>query len=290
MTIRNSEFNSNNQKVMTVFGGMFITIDHSEFISNTGYWIVDASNTSVTKFTHSQFVDNSASQWLIYLVSMQMISITHSTFVGNINTYYYFSLIYLDGSKVTTYFNDFVNNRAKHATVSIRAVNTSVHHSKFINNTVTGSSRLLEAHKARISVTHNEFIDNYSAAVHSMLYLDGIMITVRLDEFISNNVIGRGLVNIQYYTITGSLTNNVFNNNSAAYEIYINPSCRPGLNLSLGSSRCIQCSESWLRNMIGIVVAAFTAGIALVILMLALNMTVAVVLSMEYSSMLILWQ
>ena len=81
---------------------------------------------------------------------------------------------------------------------------------------------------------------------------------------------------IRYYTTAGGLTNNVFIDNSAAYEVYIQLNCRPGLDLSLGSSRCIQCSENWHCDLIGIVVAAFIAGIALVIFMLALNMTVAV--------------
>ena len=72
------------------------------------------------------------------------------------------------------------------------------------------------------------------------------------------------------------MTNNVFIENKAAFDIYVNRLCRPGHGLSLGSSRCIQCSENWRRDLIGIVVAAFIAGIALVIFMLALNMTVAV--------------
>ena len=67
----------------------------------------------------------------------------------------------------------------------------------------------------------------------------------------------------------------MFHNNSAAYEIYIRPFCRSGL-LSLGSSRCIPCSDHWHRDLIGIVAAAFVAGIALAIFLLALNMTVAI--------------
>ena len=59
-------------------------------------------------------------------------------------------------------------------------------------------------------------------------------------------------------------------------HVYIRTTCRPGLSLSLGSSRCIPCSDHWLRDMIGIVAAAFVAGIALVISMLALNLTVAI--------------
>ena len=78
------------------------------------------------------------------------------------------------------------------------------------------------------------------------------------------------------YYIPENLTYNVFIDNRAAFDILIKSICRPGLSLSLGSSRCIQCSDNWRRDLIGIVVAAFIAGIALVIFMLALNMTVAV--------------
>ena len=49
-----------------------------------------------------------------------------------------------------------------------------------------------------------------------------------------------------------------------------------GLGLSLGGSCCIPCSKHWLLHLIGIVIAAFVAGIALVIFTLALNMIVVV--------------
>ena len=52
--------------------------------------------------------------------------------------------------------------------------------------------------------------------------------------------------------------------------------CQPGFSLSLGSSSCIPCSTNWLTVMIVIVLAAFLAGIALVVLLLMLNLTVAV--------------
>ncbi len=85
-------------------------------------------------------------------------------------------------------------------------------------------------------------------------------------------------MHIPHHTLAENLSNNVIRNNSAAYEIYISTMCRPDLNPSLGSSRCIHCKQNWRRDLIGTVVAAFIAGIALVILMLALNvnMTVAV--------------
>ena len=53
-------------------------------------------------------------------------------------------------------------------------------------------------------------------------------------------------------------------------------SCKRGLSLSLGSSRCIKCPNNWLTNCILILVGALLAGIILVCLILLLNLTVAV--------------
>jgi hypothetical protein len=53
-------------------------------------------------------------------------------------------------------------------------------------------------------------------------------------------------------------------------------SCQPGLTLSLGSSRCLQCPSYWPALLVTITIAAIIAGIALVTLLLVLNMTVAV--------------
>ena len=52
--------------------------------------------------------------------------------------------------------------------------------------------------------------------------------------------------------------------------------CQPGLSLSLGSSRCLNCSSHWLAILIVILIAAFLAGILLVVALLVLNLTVAV--------------
>ena len=53
-------------------------------------------------------------------------------------------------------------------------------------------------------------------------------------------------------------------------------SCQPGLSLSLGSSRCLPCSNHWLALFITIFIAAVLAGIILVAVLLVLNLTVAV--------------
>ena len=49
----------------------------------------------------------------------------------------------------------------------------------------------------------------------------------------------------------------------------------PGFSLSLGSTQCIQCPTNWLAIMITIIAATILIGVALVIIILSLNMTVA---------------
>ena len=52
-------------------------------------------------------------------------------------------------------------------------------------------------------------------------------------------------------------------------------SCKHGLSLSLGSSRCIICSCSWPANLTATLICAAIAGILLVVVLLVLNLTVA---------------
>lgn len=52
--------------------------------------------------------------------------------------------------------------------------------------------------------------------------------------------------------------------------------CQRNYSLSLGSSRCIQCSSHWYITFVVVSLTALTAGVALVLLILALNLTVAV--------------
>ena len=144
----------------------------------------------------------------------------------------------------------------------------SIDHCRIINNTGSLYARSTNI----VSITHSEFVDNSATGLGWLI--DGVMITVSLNKFINNRAYD--VVYIPYYTTAENLTNNVFMNNRAAYEIFIDSDCRSDLRLSLGSPRCIECSENWQKNLIGIVIASFIAGIALVIFMLALNMTVAV--------------
>ena len=52
-------------------------------------------------------------------------------------------------------------------------------------------------------------------------------------------------------------------------------SCQPGLSLSLGSSMCLSCPEFWAVYFVLITMAALLAGVALCIIILVLNLTVA---------------
>lgn len=52
--------------------------------------------------------------------------------------------------------------------------------------------------------------------------------------------------------------------------------CIPGLSLSLGSSRCLGCPKFWPALFLSITILALLSGVALVVLCLLLNMTVAV--------------
>ncbi len=185
-------------------------------------------------------------------------SISCSEFVGNNE---YFTVYMYGGVIINIDHSKFMNNIGSYSI--LRAVNTnmiSITYSEFVNNNVTCSSDPL------IELTLTGFV----------VYLEGDVIIMSLSSF-TNNRVSDAVVCICYFITAKNLTNNVFLNNGALYEIYINLVCRPGLGLSLGSqSRCIQCTEHWHLDLIGIVIAVFLAGIALVIFMLALNMTVAV--------------
>ena len=243
VSINHSEFVSNNGLITVtgdILGGMIASIDHCRFINNTGS--LDAQSMNIVNITHSEFVDNTG--WALLEVRSTSVSISHSEFIGNYNGY---SNMYVVGEMIAS---------------------IDIDHCRFINNTGSLDAQSMN----KVSITHSDFVDNN--VIGLLIYLDGIMITVSLNKFINNRAFV--VVGIQYYTTAENLTNNVFMDNRAAYEIFITSVCRSDLSVSLGSPRCIPCSNNWLEILIGIVIAAFIAGIALVIFMLALNMTVAV--------------
>ena len=273
--ITQSWFKGNNVGFGGVIYGEFdsdITIFNTTFVNNkaasyrycnNSYCFIYTSSTVYVN-TEPQFINNSAPFAAVYT----NLVISHSTFTNN-------SGEVLDAryTNVSIRYSKFVSNNGCIMMYVRDGTITSINHSKFINNT----GQILQAENAnKISITHSEFIDN-TAIGRDLVHLDGVMITVKFNEFINNRPgRSRALVYIPYYTTAENLINNVFMDNSAAYEVYISVICRPGTSLSLDSLRCIPCSKYWHRNLIGIVIAAFIAGIALVIFMLVLNMTAAV--------------
>ena len=51
--------------------------------------------------------------------------------------------------------------------------------------------------------------------------------------------------------------------------------CKPGLSLSMSSSRCLSCSKYWPAMFVGVVLVALLLGVALVAILLILQLTVA---------------
>ena len=239
LVISHSSF-TNSRRVLGARNTNIIYISHSEFVSNNGFTTMCVYGGMITSIDHSKFTNNRR----VLGARNTNIYISHSEFVSNNG----FTTMYVYGGMIT-----------------------SIDHSKFTNNT-----QVLDAGNTNIiSITHSEFVGN--TVTGSLVNIDGVMITVSLSEFVNNRA--SDIVHIRYYTTAENLTatNNVFINNSAAYEVRVISDCRPGLSLSLGSPHCIQCTDlHWYRNLIGIVITAFIAGIVLVIFMLALNMTVAI--------------
>ena len=265
-----------------------INIFDSKFEQNVGVLIL-GDNYNIL-ITHTNFIDNE------YCGSLAMIYVTDTDLVISYSTFTKSKGSIIEARHTNTIKDTGLTSQAGDTSLSIRysgfifnhgALVTSIgkiisiDHSTFIDN--TGSWILDTSDTITTSITYNKFVNNTvrvlpdATTTHESLVRLGTYATttVSYNEFIANKA-GGALVHTKYYTTARNVTNNVFTGNSAEYEIFIAPFCRPGLSLSLGNSRCIQCSENWRQNLIGIVVAAFIAGIVLVIFILALNMTVAV--------------
>ena len=239
-----------------------LTVSHSTFKSNSGPGdVLKVGNINNMSFSCNEFVSNQNGYY-------GRTSIEHTKFINNTG-----SILTASHTEVSISYNEFLGNDAytSRYLLNFDGVLTSIDHNKFINN--TGYSVLSVANTDMITLHLNEFINNRITRVVS----HNTTAEISTDTYYSIIITGIAVVHIRHHIISAeNLTDNVFTNNSAAYEIYVRSVCRPGLGLSLGNSRCIPCSDYWLRELIGIVAASFVAGIALVIFMLALNMTVPV--------------
>ena len=231
-----------------------VHIINSQFVNNIVNILLYTVNTNMSSecvIDYCNFLNNTVHGVLLQIVDTD-VSISQSEFVQN--SIYYFSLLY-----VNTSVNSGVNELV-------------IDHCNFLNN--SGNSDLFYANNTITRIRQNKFIDN--VALESLFYSSGDVVTVTLNEF-NNNLAFTAIVYIHYYITTAeNVTNNVFIDNTGRFDIYISPVCRPNYCLSMGSSRCIECNEKLHQNLVGIVIASLLAGIALVIFMLALNMTVAV--------------
>jgi hypothetical protein len=119
--------------------------------------------------------------------------------------------------------------------------------------------------------------NQFPISTGTLIYLNGDQISVRHCEFI-NNRINLGAIFILYHVSPDTLTiaMNTFIDNGAGYDVFISSVCRPGLTTSFGSSRCIECPKTWLKNFAMIVIVHIVTGVAIVTFMLVLNLTVAV--------------
>ena len=296
----NNEYAGHFAAVFVTDSDAGLSIRQTNFINNSGS-VLHVRKTNLS-LSHCEFIDNQNGHTTVSVRDGALTRIHHTKFINNSGR----GVVQADhSSNISISLSELIDNESGFATIHIlNGMVTSIHHSKFYNN--RGGSWLLGvSNTTMINITHNEFTDN--VVTYQMLYLKGIIVSLSLNEFTGNRVqftdvfnltsslvhidgfqltlilsqfinnrAGRTIVYIRYLTNSENLTNNVFTGNNAAYEVFISSDCRPDLGLSLYSSRCIQCSENWRQNLVGIVAAASISGIVLVVFMFALNMTVAV--------------
>ena len=225
------------------------------------------------KIYDSKFVQN---EGVILFGENFNMHITNTRFTNNMHSRGCVGIVCVADSNVIVSHSTFNNNIG----LVLKAIRkeVSISHSEFLCNNGSFSAHIMNFDGAITTIDHSKLINSTGYSVLRVANTD--MITLNFNEFINNNIpTGLAVVYMPYYTTADlkNLTdNNVFINNSAKYDIFISSVCGSNLSLSLGSSRCIPCSDYWLQDLMGIVAAAFIAGIVLVIFMLALNLTVAV--------------
>ena len=273
ITILNTTFTRNVATIIlysTSSQGNTTSIYESNFIKNVG--AVACSLASNMLISGSIFINNSAPIVMIYVTDFndeRILQILDSeSTLGMIISH-----------------SAFIGNSAPHSVVNTNGtVITIVNHSKFTNN--IGGIIMNTWNGSTADISHSEFVDNVgsltsslnsaSVSTGTLILFYGDQISVSHCEFI-NNRMDRGVIFIRYYVSANNLTitKNTFIDNRTAYDVFISSDCKPGLSSSFGSprARCIECP----RNHLVIVTLVYTAaGIAIIIFMLALNMTVAI--------------
>ena len=273
VTIFNSTFTNNRAtccSAMICVGAILSTsegiviISDSKFEFNQG--VITAAAGGTVSFTHCIFSNNfrlhrdSDIEGVVSVYDSNLI-INHSVFISNTVT-----TILAFNCNTSISSSEFIGNSQ---CLGVKDGQTSIDRSTFFGN---NGRFLMILDAIVINIFHNEFVNN---TVFNLIGFNAEKVTMKFNEFTGNEV-DFALVGTLYYIPSETITNNVFIDNSAVYDVYIHSDCMPGLSTSLGSSRCIKCPERWYLNLAGLLVAGFVAGIVLVILMLALNFTVAV--------------
>ena len=267
MVIINSTFVNNSARVLYRYDECSCYCDcnvNSGIVQINGH----GSRLSVNIYD-SKFVQN---EGVILFGENFNMHITNTRFTNNMHSRGCVGIVCVADSNVIVNHSTFNNNIG----LVLKAIRkeVSISHSEFLCNNGSFSAHIMNFDGAIITIDHSKLVNNTGYSVLSVANTD--MITLKFNEFINNNIpTGLAVVYMPYYT-TADLKNNVFTNNSAKYDIFISSVCGSNFSLSLGNSRCIPCSDYWLQDLIGIVAAAFIAGIVLVIFILALNLTVAV--------------
>ena len=260
--------NVNTNSLIFLFGDVVI-LSHSKFKNNIADSLITLYGDWMITLSYSKFVNNTADS----LINCRgnIITLSHSEFVNNTAD----SLINSRGNITTISHSEFVNNTADRSLIYNSGNITTLSYSEFVNNT---AGFLVHLFGDMITVSYTQFLNN---TADFLVDLYGDMITVSYTKFVKNTGSHHGftgIITIGYY-ITGdkvNLINNVFIDNSAGYAVFISSQCKLGFSLSLGSRRCIKCPLNWQMNVAITVIVSSIAGIAIVIFMLALNMTVAV--------------
>ena len=242
---------------------------------------ISLKNSSI-RISHSRFEGNMVGLGaVIYGEFSNDIIIFNTTFINNSATWYCTDyccfaggIVYVSksqGSNVKVLYSKFESNVGVAICMhshgdknNVYTSTASIIYSEFVNSTVTGPRKI---------VSNRVFVGA------SLIFLDAVVKTISLSNFFHNRA-SFAIVYVPHYHYTAAkiFTKNLFSDNSAGFEVYVSSTCQPGHDVSLSSAhtRCIKCSTNWYRDLIGIVLAAFIAGIALVIFTLALNMTIAI--------------
>ena len=255
----------NRDSILYADSGSTVKIFSSKFENNRGLafynTLLGASQASVI-ITNSLFPNNSMA--VMIKVEYCDLNITHSTFTNNKG------VVWATNTDVTISHTEFLDN-FRILQQSYGKTITDINHCKFDSN----FAALYTEGGLTTTITHCIFTNNHQGII-SLTNPDELRISH--NEFINNEAIFDSLVSVQYYIASArrSIINNEFIDNNAVFNVYISSDCYEGLSLSLSSSHCIQCPKHWPQHLIGIIIAAFIAGLTLVFIIFAFNMTIAV--------------